>query len=221
MEFMMFCFIVEIEYIEIDVESVGVFVSADFFVGFYIHFHANGLVAVHCRSPPVNANLSIRVDWRFFCMNEDKLDDFEDADYYVVIDRKNNIILLEVKATKELTEINQEILEGLRGCDSIKMKQDNEKKRHWEQSETYEITLHIRAVNKPMGVDEIVEKKIMEEKVREAIPLLPEIQKRRIKKYYYGDLTLEQIARQENCSKAAVKYSLDFAIENLKKNIKN
>ena len=56
MEIMMFCFIVEIEYIEIDVESVGIFVSADFFVGFYIHFHANGLPVVRCRSPPVNAS---------------------------------------------------------------------------------------------------------------------------------------------------------------------
>lgn len=56
MEIMMFCFIVEIEYIEIDVESVGIFVSADFFVGFYIHFHANGLSVVRCRSPPVNAS---------------------------------------------------------------------------------------------------------------------------------------------------------------------
>lgn len=48
--------IVIIIYIPIVDKSVGVIVSADFFVGFYIHFYKRDFVILHCRSPPVNTS---------------------------------------------------------------------------------------------------------------------------------------------------------------------
>ncbi|MDD2376371.1 MAG: sigma factor-like helix-turn-helix DNA-binding protein [Clostridia bacterium] len=59
------------------------------------------------------------------------------------------------------------------------------------------------------------------DKLKFAIDSLCEIQKRRIKMYYFEDMTLEKIATIENCTKVAIKYSIDNAIENLKKFLKN
>ncbi len=46
---------------------------------------------------------------------------------------------------------------------------------------------------------------------------LPDIQKRRVIKYYFDNKTYEEIAREENCSKVAIKYSIDSAIKNISK----
>ena len=54
-----------------------------------------------------------------------------------------------------------------------------------------------------------------------AISELPEIQKRRLILYYFQGLTYEQIAGMEGCTKRAVKFSVDIAVEKLKKFFKN
>ena len=54
-----------------------------------------------------------------------------------------------------------------------------------------------------------------------AISELPEIQKRRLILYYFQGLTYEQIAEMESCTKRAVKFSVDIAVEKLKKFFKN
>ena len=54
-----------------------------------------------------------------------------------------------------------------------------------------------------------------------AISELPEIQKRRLILYYFQGLTYEQIAEMEGCTKRAVKFSVDIAVEKLKKFFKN
>ena len=50
--------------------------------------------------------------------------------------------------------------------------------------------------------------------------MLPEIQKRRIIKYFFMDKTYEQIASEEKCTKIAVKYSIDRALEKIAQNFK-
>ena len=65
MESMGIYFVVRIVYVLINIESVGCIVSADFFVGFYIHFYVNDILTIHCHSPPVSTSFEIRVDWRF------------------------------------------------------------------------------------------------------------------------------------------------------------
>ena len=61
----------------------------------------------------------------------------------------------------------------------------------------------------------------MAEELKEIINSLPEIQKRRLKKYYFEDKTLELIAKEENCSKVAVKYTIDIALQKISEKIKN
>ena len=43
--------------------------------------------------------------------------------------------------------------------------------------------------------------------------MLPKVQRRRIKKYYFEELTLKEIAKEENCTKMAIKFSIDNAIK--------
>ena len=61
--------------------------------------------------------------------------------------------------------------------------------RHIEHSELYEGTLNERAVDKPISLEDIVENTIVNEEIRKAIDSLSEIQKRRIKLYYFEGLT--------------------------------
>jgi len=50
---------------------------------------------------------------------------------------------------------------------------------------------------------------------------LPEIQRKRFILYYELEFTYEQIAEIEECSKTAVKYSIDKAKATIIKKIKN
>jgi RNA polymerase sigma-70 factor (ECF subfamily) len=46
---------------------------------------------------------------------------------------------------------------------------------------------------------------------------LSEKQRKRIELKFYNGLTFEEIAKAENCSKVAVHYSVQMALETLKK----
>ena len=70
-------------------------------------------------------------------------------------------------------------------------------------------------------VDEEVEEKLQNEELYKAINLLSETQKRRIKKYYFENKTLQQIANEECCSFASVKENIEAGISKLKKILKN
>ena len=54
-----------------------------------------------------------------------------------------------------------------------------------------------------------------------ALEKLPEVQKRRIKKYYFDDKTEREIAKEENVSQKNVSKSLAVAKRNLKEILKN
>ena len=96
----------------------------------------------------------------------------------------------------------------------------NKYERYIEQSEVFENNINERALNKPESLEDEVIRKATFEDLKSAIDKLPETQKNRIKKYYFEDLSMVEIAKQENCSKVAIKYSLECAIENLKKLLK-
>lgn len=93
----------------------------------------------------------------------------------------------------------------------------NEFDNHIEHSEIYEDNFNKRSLNKEISLEELVEKHLLNEKIIEIIKILPEIQQRRLKKYYFLDKTFEEIAQEENCTKRAVKFSVDIAIKKIKK----
>ena len=85
----------------------------------------------------------------------------------------------------------------------------------------YEENLYHRAINNSVSIEDEIEEKIMLEELKNVINSLPEIQKRRLKKYYFDDMTLDQIAKEEKCSKVAVKYTIDIALQKISEKIKN
>lgn len=96
----------------------------------------------------------------------------------------------------------------------------NEVDRHYERTEqTEENIAHREAVN-PVSVEEEALQEIQNELLYRAIAELPNTQHRRLTLYYFGGMTYEEIAAKENCSKTAVKYSIDKAIKGLKKFLK-
>ena len=92
--------------------------------------------------------------------------------------------------------------------------------RHIEQSEVWESTLNVRAVQKPEGIEEVVLKKIQIEALHTAMKTLPEMQRRRMQLYYFEGMTYERIAKKEGCTKMPVKRSIEAGIERLKKELK-
>lgn len=57
---------------------------------------------------------------------------------------------------------------------------------------------------------------LQNEKVHRAIDMLPKIQKRRIKMYFFDGMTYEEIAAEEGCKHPAVVKSVKAALEKLK-----
>lgn len=100
-------------------------------------------------------------------------------------------------------------------------KEMNEFDRHIEHSEIYEENLIKRAKEKTISMeDEFIQKATFEE-LKRAIEMLPEPQKRRIKKYYFEDKNEYQIAEEENARQQSINESLERARNNLKKLLKN
>lgn len=94
-------------------------------------------------------------------------------------------------------------------------------RKHIEHSEIYEETLNNRMITKPISIEDEVESKIMFEELKYAIDKLTDIQKRRIKMYYFEDMTLEQIAAVEGSTHQAISKSINKGIEEIKRIMKN
>lgn len=81
--------------------------------------------------------------------------------------------------------------------------------------------MYDRAVHRPATVEELALQSMEYARLHRAITKLPEIQRRRLILHYFQGLTYERIAEMEGCTKRAVKFSVDIAVEKLKKFFKN
>ena len=118
-------------------------------------------------------------------------------------------------------EVSEKIYEAFDKFELDDISQMHKYERHIEHSEIYENTLNNRAVDKPVSLEQEVENKIMVDELKNAINLLKKKKKRRLKMYYFEDMTLKQIADIEGCSPKNVFKSIEQAKENIKKNLKN
>jgi RNA polymerase sigma-70 factor (ECF subfamily) len=64
--------------------------------------------------------------------------------------------------------------------------------------------------------DELIDKLTMEE-LPDALAKLPEIQRRRVRAYYYEGLTYREIAAREGVNHTKIAKSVDATLGNLKK----
>ena len=97
-------------------------------------------------------------------------------------------------------EVSEKIYEAFDKIELEDISQMHKYERHIEHSEIYENSLNNRAVDKPVSLEQEVENKIIVDELKDAINLLSEVQKRRLKMYYFEDMTLKQIAEAKtNC----------------------
>ncbi|MCL2775332.1 MAG: hypothetical protein FWD71_18605 [Oscillospiraceae bacterium] len=107
----------------------------------------------------------------------------------------------------------------------LRRNQKRSDERHKEYLDLTEKQIYDRAFRKPKSVEEIVMENLRIEQLARVIRSLPEPQKSRVYLHCVKELTYEQIAKHEQkqtakekpCSPRAVKYSIDIAIEKIKK----
>ena len=139
--------------------------------------------------------------------------------YILHSDKSKNIYKVTFSNLNKIAKvkISKKIFEQLDEFEKEDARQIQEIKRHYEQNEVTEITLNKRAFDKPEDVDEIVIKNIYSEKLEQAMKTLTKEQRRRILLYYDYQLTMEEIAKVESCSKQSVQESIEWGIKKLKK----
>ena len=118
-------------------------------------------------------------------------------------------------------EISEKVFNQMDKFELDDISQMHKSDRHIEKSEIYEDNLNKRAFNKPVLLEDEFIKRATFDNLKNGINKLPEIQKRRIKKYYFDDKSQAEIAKEEQTTKVAVNKSLKKALSNLKKFLEN
>lgn len=149
---------------------------------------------------------------------------YSDNPYSISKDENKNLYIISFKDSNrkvQKIEITKEIWEIFDEYERLDLSQMNEFDRHTEHSEIYEESMVKRANEKTISLeDEFIRQSAFEE-LKQAIDILPNIQKRRIKKYYFDDKNMYQIAEEEGVSVKNVSEVLSDARENLKNILKN
>lgn len=149
---------------------------------------------------------------------------YKDNPYTLLHDEENNTyyaIFKDGEGHKQIIKIGQEIYEAMNQFELDDLSELNEYDNHIEHSEVFENTLNKRILHKPVDVEEIVETNTTNKQLKKAINCLSEIQKRRIKLYYFEDKTVEEIAKLEKTSHQAVSETIRKGIVNIRKFLKN
>lgn len=118
-------------------------------------------------------------------------------------------------------EIGRDLFDALDQFELDDLSVMNEIDNHYEHSDLSEESMNTRAANPQKSLEDTVFTRLQYERLHSAVSDLPEIQRRRVNLYYFGGYTFEQIALLENCTKRAVKRSVDLAVDTLRKNLKN
>lgn len=132
----------------------------------------------------------------------------EKGKYYIVFIDVNNHI--------QKVEVSKTIFDSFNIFELEDISQMNEYDRHYEHSEIYENALHRRNVSDIQLLEEYFDNAQDAENLHMAISKLPDVQKRRLKKYYFEDKTFEEIALEEGCTYQCVQRSVYRAAAKIK-----
>lgn len=130
---------------------------------------------------------------------------------------KYTISFVDVRGIKQSVVIDDKLYSAFNEFELQDISIMNEYDRHIEHLEQTEQSLYCRTFNKGTSLENNVIQKMEYESLKKNINALPVIQKRRLKKYFFEEKTLKEIALEEGCSIRSIKYSIDLAIEKLKK----
>lgn len=134
------------------------------------------------------------------------LESIEKKEIYIIKFKDSNGKLQSISVNKDVFDVFDESEK----YDNSYMKTN--KKR------TIRADIDIENFKSNVSVEEQAINNIIAEKLKKVIDRLPEMQKRRIIKYYFEGKTLGEIATEDKCSKVAVKYTIDVALKNIIKN---
>ncbi len=148
----------------------------------------------------------------------------KDNPYTLGFDDEKQVYTVEFVDNKKVVhkvEISEKVYQAFDKFELEDISQIHKFRRHIEHSEIFEETLNNRMVDKPITIEEEVEDKLLMEELKQAINQLSDTQKRRIKLYYFEDMTVEDIAALEGTTHQAVSKSIRKAVEEIKKITKN
>ena len=137
----------------------------------------------------------------------------EKGKYYVYFVDVNNRI--------QMVEVSKSVFETFNIFELEDISQMNEYDRHLEHSKVDENTLYQKSVSSEQPLEEYFDKAQDVENLQIAISKLPEVQKRRLNKYYFEEKTFDKIALEEGCTYQCVQRSVYRAVEKIKNILKN
>ena len=137
-----------------------------------------------------------------------------------IIDNKYTVKFKDNKNNINLVEVSVQVYEAFDKFELRDLSELNEYDNHIEHSEIYEETLEKRIINKQELLEDSVIKKDSFEKLHNAINELSDIEKRRIRMYYFEDKTLDEIAEIERTSHQAISKSIHNSLKKLEKLLK-
>ena len=136
----------------------------------------------------------------------------ESGKYYILFIDVNNHI--------QKVELSKKLFDSFNKFELEDISQMNEYDRHYEHSEVYEKTLNKKNVAVSQSLEEHFEDVLVMENLHMAISKLPDVQKRRLKKYYFEEKTFDKIALEESCTYQCVQRSVYRAVEKIKNILK-
>ena len=149
---------------------------------------------------------------------------YKDNPYNLNSDKKNGLYyvsFIDSRGNLQYIEINKAIFDELNKFELKDVSQMNEYDNHIEHLELSDEELyHRRKIDTNDYYNENFLNKILIKDLLSEIRKLPILQKNRLIKYYFYNMSYEQIAKEEGISKIAVKYSIDIAIEKILKKFK-
>lgn len=118
-------------------------------------------------------------------------------------------------------EIQKEVFDTYMQSRKEYRKIRNQYVRHEEQSEQTEISLYKKAIVSKASVEDIVIQKLSDNALRTAVKEVSEPHNRRLEMYFFGGMTVQEIALKEKKNDRTIRYSISKGIDEIAKKIKN
>lgn len=148
---------------------------------------------------------------------------YKDNPYTLNYIEEKNIYIVSFKDVKghiQKVEVSKEVYKAFDNFELQDLAELNEYDRHIEHSEIFENNLETRAKDKPLSLEDSIIRKSTYDELMKAIKQLPAIQQKRIKLYYFNELSTKEIAEKEKCTQHSVRVSIRRAIEELRNILK-
>lgn len=135
--------------------------------------------------------------------------------------QKYYVTFTDINGNIQKVEVSKKIFESFNKFELEDISQMNEYDRHLEHSEVDENTLYQKSVSSEQLLEEYFDKAQDAENLHMAINKLPDVQKRRLKKYYFEDKTFEEISLEEGCTYQCVQRAVYRAVAKIKNILKS